>query len=330
MSAEDGIALGALTAVVLNWNQPDLTVRSVRCLVADGVAAERVVVVDNASTDASWERFLAELGDSTLVRVAENVGFSRGNNVGARVLPGAAYLFVNSDAFLHRAGSARALVRELNARPEVHVSVPRLLNEDLSTQPSVSPAPRPSTALVRGSGLSRLLPNDLQPHWSTHWDHGSSRDVEFAIGAVMLVRGTTWSELGGFPEESFMYAEDLAMCLEVNRRGGVIRFCSDAEFIHLGGGSTDALWSDESRAERVGRANAALIRQYLSPSDARLTLAFMRAGFAGRYAFWTLTGRRAAAAEQRALLRGYGTRSDGPVPQAREPELTVVRPGAAR
>lgn len=330
MSEGAGIGLDALTTVVLNWNQPDLTVRSVRCLIEDGIAPARVVVVDNASTDDSWDRFRDELAMCTLLRIGENVGFARGNNIGARQLPGAAYLFVNSDAFLHRSGSAATLVRELEGRPDVGVAVPRLLNEDLSLQPSVSPAPRPSAALVRSSGLSRLVPNDLQPRWSTHWDHGCSRDVEFAVGAVMLVRGTAWNEIGGFPEGSFMYAEDLALCLEAGRRGWVVRFCSEAEFVHHGGGSTSTRWSDEGRAERVGHANAALVREYLSPRNAGLTLAFMRGGFALRVALWTLVRRRAAAAEQRGYLRGYGMPgSTEPGPPASAPEITVIRPGAA-
>lgn len=143
----------------------------------------------------------------------------------------------------------------------------------------------------------------------------------------MLVRGTTWEEIGGFPEAGFMYAEDLAICMEATRRGAVIRFCSEAQFVHLGGGSTRTRWTDERRAERVGQANAGLIREYLPPRDARLTLAFMRAGFAGRLALWKLAGRHAAAAEQRGYLRGYGA-PRVPEPLPAEPDASVVRPGA--
>lgn len=322
------VGVDTLTTVVLNWNQPELTERAVRHLLDDGLLAERVVVVDNASTDGSWERFRERLAGCTLVRIEENVGFARGNNAGARALGGEAYLFVNSDAFVYRPGSARALLSALD-RPRVGVAVPRLLNEDLGLQPSVSPAPRPAEALVRASGLSRFVPNDRQPRWSTHWDHGRSREVENAVGAVMLVRGTTWDEVGGFPEPSFMYAEDLGLCMAARRRGWSVWFTAEAEFVHLGGGSSCARWSSEARAERVGRANAALVRQHLSPRRADLTLAIMRTGFAARLAAWTLAGRSDAAGEQRGLLRGYGWRPDGAaVPPPTEPAVTVLRPGA--
>jgi N-acetylglucosaminyl-diphospho-decaprenol L-rhamnosyltransferase len=298
---------GSLTAVVLDWNHADLAIRSVEGILAEGVAASRIVVVDNGSTEENWKRLSARLGDCHLVRLDENTGFARGNNAGARALDGSAYLFVNSDAFVHRRGSVAALLRAFE-RPAVGVVVPRLLNEDLTLQPSVVAAHRPGNALVRASGLSRLVPNALQPHWSTHWDHRSSRTVECAVGAVMLVRGSLWHELGGFPETSFMYAEDLGLCVAAAERGSTVWFCGEAEFVHLGGGSTNLLWDDEARAERVGRANAALIRSSLSPLGSRLTLAFTRAGLAGRLGIKKLAGNERAAAEYRGALRGYGAR----------------------
>jgi GT2 family glycosyltransferase len=303
--ADPRVDLESLTAVVLNWNQAELTIRAAGALVADGVPAQRVVVVDNGSTDGEWGRISSALRECHLVQLDENVGFARGNNAGARALEGAAYLFVNSDAFVHRRLSVAALLRALDA-PGVGIVVPRLLNEDLTLQPSVLPAHRPASAAIRASGLSRILPNELQPRWGTHWDHRGSRAVECAVGAVMLVRGSLWDALGGFPETSFMYAEDLGICLAAMRLGSTTWFCAEAEFVHVGGGSTAARWDDEARAERVGRANAELIRGHLSPLPARLTIGFTRVGLASRLAVRSLMREHAAAAECRGALRGYG------------------------
>ncbi len=43
--------LAGITAVLANWNRPDLTIRAVEALVNDGVPANRIVVVDDASSD---------------------------------------------------------------------------------------------------------------------------------------------------------------------------------------------------------------------------------------------------------------------------------------
>jgi GT2 family glycosyltransferase len=169
----------------------------------------------------------------------------------------------------------------------------------------VVPLSSPLPELVRSSGLSRLVPNRLQPQLGTHWDHAHTRDVQAAVGAVLLVRATTWDELGGFDERAFMYAEDHDLFWRTRERGWHTRFVADAEFVHLGGGTTERIWSDAARAERVARAEAALVRAHLPRGRATLTLGLMAAGVGVRAVAFRLLGKRERAAAQAAWLRGY-------------------------
>lgn len=296
--------LDSTTAVVVNYETPDYTIRCVRALLEDGMPAQRVVVVDNGSSDGSFERLARELADCRVERVEENVGYARASNRGAASLRGDAYLLVNSDAFVEQKGSLPALVGALED-PAVGIVVPRLLNEDGTLQPNAMPPSSPAVALVRASGVSRLIPNRWQTRWSTHWDHSASQDIEVADGPVYLVRGSVWDELGGYTERQYMYAEDLDLCVRAREAGWRIRFVADAEFIHIGMGSTSNRWSSAERAERIGRSEAAMIREHLSPLKARLTLAFLSTGLAGRWIFHRLVGHRDAAASLRGSLKGY-------------------------
>src|SRR4051794_32962829 len=153
------------TYVVLNWRQPDLTLRAAEALAAAGAPAERVVVVDNGSGDGSAETLAARLPRCVHLPLEENTGFARGNNAGAARLRGEAYVFVNSDAFAAPGATLAALLAPL-AEPRVGLTVPLLLNEDGSVQSSVFPLTRPGVALVRASGLSRFVPDGRQPRWS--------------------------------------------------------------------------------------------------------------------------------------------------------------------
>jgi N-acetylglucosaminyl-diphospho-decaprenol L-rhamnosyltransferase len=320
------LGLGDLTAVVVDWNFPEHTIRCVRALSADGIPPGRIVVVVNGPTDSTWATISSELRSSVLVRVGANVGFAAANNIGARALPGRAYLLVNNDAFVHRPGSVGKLVKELD-RPGVGVVVPRLLNTDLSLQPSVVPFTVPLVALARASGLSRLVPNRWQPHVSTHWDHASSREIEAAIGPVMLVDGHLWTQLAGLHEAAFMYAEDLDLCWRARARGWKTWFAGDAEFIHVGGASSGRRWSSRERSELVARAEAAMIRGHLSPPQAALTLAFMRLGLAARVGCFGLMRKTEAAASCRGSLEGL---RQAPVARldaaGHVPSVEVVRP----
>lgn len=296
--------LGSLTVVITNWGTPDLTIRSARAVIDDGVPPERVVVVDNGSADDSYARFQRELADCSLLRLEENVGFARGSNAGAASLEGEAYLFVNNDAFVHRPGSVERLLACL-ADPEVGIATPRVLNPDFTLQRTVVPASSPLVELVRASGLSRFVPNRFQPSFSTHWDHSTERAIEAVNGAVLLVRGRTWHELGGFEEAAYMYTEDLDFCWRARKAGWKVWFTPASEFIHLGNVASGRSWSSPQRAEMIGRAEAVMIRRHLPRARAEITIGLIVAGLAARSLAFRLLRDREAAESLRAGLRGY-------------------------
>lgn len=298
-------APGEITAVVVDWNLPDYTIRCVESLVGDGLPLDRIVVVENGPTGENWSRVRGELSGCVLVRIETNLGFARANNIGARSLPGGAYLFVNNDALVHRAGAVSALGKALE-RAGVGIVVPKLLNADLTLQPSVVPFTTPLTALVRASGMSRFLPDRWQPRLSTHWSHGRSREIQAATGAVLLVDGGVWDRLGGFSEASFMYAEDLDLCWRVHEDGGATWFCAESEFVHLGGASSDRRWTNRDRWAEIGRAESAMIREHLSPARAAVTLGIMRAGLAARVACFSVAGKHHEALSCKGFLAGLG------------------------
>jgi N-acetylglucosaminyl-diphospho-decaprenol L-rhamnosyltransferase len=295
--------LGSLTVVITNWETPDLTIRAAKAVIEDGVPPPRVVVVDNGSKDDSLARFRSELSDCVLIGISENIGFGRASNLGASKLNGEDYLFVNNDAFVHEPGSIARLRDCL--RGDVGLVVPRLRNPDLTLQANVVPSHRPGAELVRASGLSRFLPNRWQPRWSTHWDHGRSREIDAAIGPVMLVRGEAWRRLGGFDERIYMYAEDLDLCWRTRKLGWKVWFCAEAEFVHIGNAAASRAWSSPGRAELVARSEVEMIRRHHRTGTAWLTIGLICAGLAGRLVVHAALRNREAAATHRASLRGF-------------------------
>jgi N-acetylglucosaminyl-diphospho-decaprenol L-rhamnosyltransferase len=318
------MTLKTLTAVILNWRTPDHTLQAVAALRDDGVPPERIVIVDNASGDDSIAQIRGGAPGSIVLAMDENVGFARANNAGARRLPtSGAYLLLNSDAFVHGAGSVSRLLAALRD-PAAGIAVPRLLNPDLTLQPSVAPLSTPLPELVRASGLSRWVPNRLQPSLSTHWDHLTSRRIQAAVGPVLLVRAAAWEQLGGFDERLFMYAEDLDLFRRSDQLGWRARFVAESEFVHLGGASANQRWSPAARAERVARAEAQTIVTHLTPLRARLTLLLMASGVGLRGVVFALLGRGPVARTYFAWLRGYATGL------RRRRELDVHDSGATR
>jgi hypothetical protein len=297
--------MDAVSAIILNWRTADHALRARDALVADGLAPERVLLVDNDSGDGSLEAFARHASGSPVLALDDNVGFARANNAGARALPASrAFLFVNSDAFVHRPGSVGALVAAVTC-PGVGIAAPRLRNPDLTLQPNVVPLSAPVSELVRASGLSRWVPDRWQPSLGTRWSHDRSRPIQSAIGAVLAVRAEAWAQAGGFDERIFMYGEDHDLFRRLRGLGWRAWFAGDAEFLHLGGASSRQRWGDAQRAERVARAEAGMIAEHFPPGRARLTIGLMALGVGARAAARRALGQREASAAQLGWWRGY-------------------------
>lgn len=310
---------GALTAVIVNWRTPDLSARAAQALIDDGVAPERVVVVDNGSGDDSAARLLAALPGSVVKTLPGNEGYARASNAGARELPAdQAYLFVNSDAFVHRPGSVAALLAALHD-PAVGAATPRLLAEDLTTTPSVYPLSTPLPSAIRAAGLSRFVPDPLAPRLGAHWSHDRSRPIDYAIGAVLLVRAAAWEQLGGFDETISMYAEDQDLYWRLKRLGWRSQFVAEADFVHVGGVSSSKLWDATARAKRLAEAEAATVHKHLAKPRAEVTTGLMAAGATARALRSGAKGERKLAREHIAWARGYLKRPPGNPPGSRPP-----------
>ncbi len=298
------IRLEELTAVIVNWETADYTLRAAGALLDDGLQPEQVVIVDNGSKDDSFQRLAEGLPGCRVVGLPENIGFGRAANTGVRQRESRAYLFVHNDAFVHRPGSIRAMVAELESA-SVGIVVSRVLNEDLTVQRTVTAMQTPAVALVRASGLSRAIPNRWQPSWGTYWDHSSSREIQQTAFVAFLIRRETWEHLGGFDERmTLSHAEDLDLCLRTRKAGWKVWFCAGSEFVHVGSASTRR-WSSPARREMEGRSEGMMIRRNLGPVSAKLSLGFITAGLLGRSVAFRLAGRRDAAGDLMSAIRGY-------------------------
>jgi GT2 family glycosyltransferase len=301
--------LSGVTAVIVNWETPAYTIRAARALLDDGLRPEQLVIVDNGSKDDSYRQITREFPEAAAIRLEENIGYARAANVGARAHARGDLLFINNDAFVHRPGSVGAMAQALEQDASIGIVSARVLRPDLTVQPTVVALQTPAVALVRASGLSRLIPNRWQPSWGTHWDQNSSREIQAVSTVAVLVRRAAWEQLQGFDESLYLYGEDLDFCFRARRGGWKVWLTRDAEFLHIGGGSTATRWSDPKRRRMHGRAEARMIHRNMSAPAAWASLTFMSGGLLARYLVHRVTGKPEAAASMSATLRGLWARS---------------------
>ena len=213
-----------LTAVVLNWNGGDDTLRALESL-----RGLDVICVDNGSTDRSAEEVERRFPEVELIRTGANLGFAGGNNVGLRraLERGACWvLLLNNDA-VAEPGLAEALERAAAARPDAGLLACKVLLADGET---VEYAGASFNALLGYSGR--------RAGWGERDRFHEARDVDRADGAAMAVSRAAVELAGLLDEELFAYVEDVEWSLRIRRAGFAIVFVPDAKVRHKGSAST--------------------------------------------------------------------------------------------
>jgi N-acetylglucosaminyl-diphospho-decaprenol L-rhamnosyltransferase len=229
----------AVVAVVVNWNAGAHLAACVRTLV-EARAAE-VVVVDNGSADDSLARLdAAALEGVRVVRAGRNLGYGAGINLGASSAGPGHILVCNPDLLLEE-GCIAALVGRLDGEPRLGIVAPRLRNPDGTTY--VSGRPFPSLVDALGHAFAGLLWRSnpwTRRYLQTGWDREEAADVDWASGALLLVRRETFEQLGGFDERFFMFMEDVDLCWRAREAGWRVMIEPAAAAVHVVGASRAA------------------------------------------------------------------------------------------
>jgi GT2 family glycosyltransferase len=263
--------------VIVNWNAGALLGQCLESVAAHGGAlVDRVVVVDNGSTDGSAD--LPARPGLEVIKAGDNLGFAKACNLGARGASADYLLFLNPDAAIGPETLARAVgFMESEAARKVAVCGIRLIDEHGEVQRQVTDFPRPRTIFT----LKRMLAD---------FDHLHSRPVDHVAGAFYLMRRRVFEQLGGFDESFFLYLEDGDLSVRTHGLGWSVYYLAEASAFHKGGGT-----SDQIKARRLFYA-----------MRSRLVYSFKHFR---RHEAWMVTGVTLFAEPLARLARALGRRS---------------------
>ncbi len=236
--------------VIVNWNTGDALracIRSLKSLDRSSFSIERIVVVDNASSDRSCEDLENGPLPVTLDRNGENRGFAAACNQGAAGSRADYLLFLNPDTavFGHSLSMPLAFM-EAPPNAEVGIAGVHLVNERGEAVTSCARFPTLSTFFGQATGLADVWPRLFPPHLMSADECRQTREVDQIIGAFFLVRRSLFERLRGFDERFFVYFEEVDFSLRARQLGFRSVYISDASACHHGGVS-----SGQAQAQRL-------------------------------------------------------------------------------
>ncbi|MFA4843580.1 MAG: glycosyltransferase family 2 protein [Candidatus Margulisiibacteriota bacterium] len=169
-----------------------------------------VILVDNSSTDESLAFVRNKFPAVKVIANRGNFGFSRANNQGLKLATGRYVMLLNADT-ITKNNAIEQLVDFLDTHPSAGAAAPKLLNID-------------GTVQRQGGAFSRRF-----------WLAKEPVQVDFAVGAALVVRKEVVDRVGGLDENFFFANDDLDWCLRIRQAGWPIYFLPQVEIIHYGG-----------------------------------------------------------------------------------------------
>jgi N-acetylglucosaminyl-diphospho-decaprenol L-rhamnosyltransferase len=208
-------------------------------------AGFEIVVVDNASDDATREIVTRRHPGVRLIVNPRNVGFATAVNQGWRSSAADFVVLVNPDCVVD-ADTVRALVARLEALPEAAIAGPRLMHPDGTIAVSAHPFESLTSVVLSRFGGS-LVPVGLRRRFSGRrrrdaytacLDATGVHDVDWLSGACMAIRHQFLADTGGLDERYFLYYEDEDLCWQAHQQGWRVIYDADARATHAGGASS--------------------------------------------------------------------------------------------
>jgi GT2 family glycosyltransferase len=232
---------------VVSWNTRELLRDCLRSFEPEVEAGRADVwVVDNGSSDGSRELVRDEFPAITLLKPERNLGFGPAVNLVASRTASEWIAPSNADVALEP-GALELLLNTGRSDPRTGCVAPRLLLPDGSTQHSVYRFPGPLVALATHVPLPASVGDRFSRLGS--WDPDRAREVDWAVGAFLLVRREAWDAAGGFDESQWMFAEDLDLGWRLAGAGWTRRYEPRARVRHFESAAT----SEAFGAQRTSR-----------------------------------------------------------------------------
>jgi len=237
-----------LSVIIVNWNAGPLLRDCVESVYRETVKySPQVIIVDNASSDGSVAPVEKEFPEALIIKNGANLGFAKGNNIGAGVAEGRYIVLLNPDAKVVDRALDKICDLLESAGEDAGAAGPVLLNEDGSFQTQQgSRFPTLAATFAQYVFLGRLfgLPGIFM-------NRAPSSDKPFRTdwlcGACLASTKKTYEEVGGLDEKFFLYAEDMDYCYRLGQKGLKSYLCPSARVIHVSKRSTSQQGEDVSK-----------------------------------------------------------------------------------
>ena len=219
---------GTVAVIIVNYNAGKHLGQCLAALAGQTRMPNRVLLIDNASTDGSLDGIETRLPQFEIIRLEKNTGFAAANNLGIEKVPDCEWVaLLNPDAFADP-GWLEQLLQAAQAYPEFSVFGSKLLCAG-------------NRERLDGAGdvyhVSGLVWRRFHGQPVTRGE--KAEEIFSPCAAAALYKRRAVVEAGGFDTDYFCYVEDVDLGFRLQLLGHRARYVPDSIVEHVGWGTTE-------------------------------------------------------------------------------------------
>jgi N-acetylglucosaminyl-diphospho-decaprenol L-rhamnosyltransferase len=196
-----------------------------------------LIVVDSAAIRETRDMIEEKYPEIIFVPFKENLGYSRGVNIGIQKSKGKYLLVLNPDIITTK-GAILKMLWYVKKHPDIAVVGPKMMNFNGLPQKTFFSFYKPATIMARRSFLGKIWPfkkpfkKMLDEFLMADADDSKIQTPDWVMGSAMMLNREAISKVGGMDERFFMYFEDVDWCRRFWHNGYKVVFYPEAVMFH--------------------------------------------------------------------------------------------------
>ena len=252
--------------VVLNYNDSE-TVEKFIAGIRDYESIDRIVIVDNCSTDGSYERLKGLSDEKTdVIKTKENRGYASGNNEGVRFLADnydPEFIVISNPDVFFPEKSLKAMIGFLKKTADAGLVTCRMRCLSSIRLPAAWKLPRFTDCLLQDSFIIKKLFGDRTEYKESELS-GSVNRADVLPGSFFACRLEVFKSVGGFDSSTFLYYEENILAYKLKQAGKSNYLLGDCSYDHYHSVSIDKnISSARRRLEIAYESRKYYCRKYL-------------------------------------------------------------------
>ncbi|OGH39285.1 MAG: hypothetical protein A3B44_02275 [Candidatus Levybacteria bacterium RIFCSPLOWO2_01_FULL_38_21] len=228
------IVMPKISFVILTYNSEiyiEKLINSLSTFFKEDIQKNKIeiIVVDNNSEDQTVV-LVKKFVNVKLIENKDNVGFSKGVNLGVSKALSEYIVIINPDTEFRR-GDIFDVIEMFEKDRKLGVIGGRIINKNGNNEKSAGRFLKIFEVFLMSLGLDELLGVRNSPK--------TLKEVDFVSGGFMIVKKDLFEKLSGFDENLFMYIEDMEFCFRVKKEGYRVMFDPRISIFHKSHGSSN-------------------------------------------------------------------------------------------